>query len=127
MPTNILIINSDSPHNKGDQAILLGNIKLIRSVWSDTDITAISDKPIRDSKWFGINFINQKVYTVNPIKIIQMTLMARKFDYVFWGGGELLKDYTNKIAPIYWFLRTVLLRMVGVKIFGLYQGIGPSK
>ncbi|MBC7192837.1 polysaccharide pyruvyl transferase family protein [Marinobacter sp.] len=127
MTKKILIINSDSPHNKGDQAILLGNINLIRYLWQDAKITAISDNPTRDEKWFGIEFIDQKVYTLNPISILKLTIQARKFDYVFWGGGELLKDYTNKIAPIYWFIRILLLNTFGVEVYGLFQGIGPSK
>lgn len=124
--TKILIINSDSPFNKGDQAILLGNLNLIKSKWPDSDITAISNFPDRDREWFGIEFIDQKVYTLNPIKILSLSLKARSFDYVFWGGGELLKDYTTKIAPLYWFFRVLILRIFGVKVYGLFQGIGPT-
>lgn len=82
----ILILNSDSPFNKGDQAILLGSIKLIKSVWPDSEITAISNFRERDEDWFGIKFINMAVYTINPIAIIRLALAARSYDIIFWGG-----------------------------------------
>lgn len=124
--TQVLILNSDSPHNKGDQAILLGSIRLIRSRWPDADITAISEFKTRDEKWFGIKFIEQKVYSLNPFSLLKLSFKARAYDKVFWGGGELLKDYTTKVAPIYWLIRIILLRALGVHVSGLFQGIGPT-
>lgn len=123
----ILILNSDSPFNKGDQAILLGSIKLIKSVWPDSEITAISNFRERDEDWFGIKFINMAVYTINPIAIIRLALAARSYDIIFWGGGELLKDYTTKLAPLYWLVRILVLRIFNANIYGLFQGIGPTK
>ncbi|TBW56713.1 polysaccharide pyruvyl transferase family protein [Marinobacter halodurans] len=122
----VLIINSDSPFNKGDQAILLGNVSLIKKIWPESTITAISNNPTRDKKWFDIDFIEMPVYSLNPVKLINLTLKARNYDLIFWGGGELLKDYTTKIAPIYWCMRMLLIKLAKKPIYGLFQGIGPT-
>jgi polysaccharide pyruvyl transferase WcaK-like protein len=52
---------------------------------------------------------------------------ARRADLVVWGGGELLKDYTNKLALWYWVLKMFLVSRVSKNLYGLYQGIGPTR
>lgn len=123
----ILLLNSDSPSNKGDQLILKGNIILIRRLWPDAEIWACSQYPDRDKEWFGINFLPVPVFSLNPLKLLKISLFARKCDYVFWGGGEFLKDYTNRISVIYWFFRVLSVRVLNGRIYGLFQGIGPTK
>lgn len=125
--TKILLLNSDSPSNKGDQLILKGNIILIKRFWPDAEIWACSQYPDRDSEWFGINFLPMPVFSLNPSKLLKLSLFARRCDYVFWGGGEFLKDYTNRISVIYWFFRILSVRILNSKIYGLFQGIGPTK
>ena len=123
----VLILNSDSPHNRGDRAILLGNIELIRNTWPDAEIWALSDFPQRDSDWFGINFIDIRVFELNPFSILKLTLFSRGFDVVLWGGGEFLKDYTNIAGTVYWAVRIFLLRLGNKNIYGFFQGIGPTQ
>ncbi|MEN9752885.1 MAG: hypothetical protein RL670_576, partial [Actinomycetota bacterium] len=48
-------------------------------------------------------------------------------DLIFWGGGELLKDYTNKLSLWYWAFKLTVLRGANKNIFGFFQGIGPTK
>ncbi len=53
----VLIHNSDSPHNRGDRAILAGNVELARHRWPDAEVVALSQYPERDASWFGIRFL----------------------------------------------------------------------
>ncbi len=45
---------------------------------------------------------------------------------MLWGGGEILKDYTNKLGLVYWLLKFVLVRAVNRHVVGAFQGIGPT-
>lgn len=123
----VLIINSDSPNNRGDRVILLGNIELIKNRWPNAEIWALSEYVERDSKWYGINFLPISAYSINPAHLIKLVRFSRNCDYIFWGGGELLKDYTNKIGLIYWLVKIFSIRIVNKNIFGMFQGIGPTK
>jgi len=123
----ILIVNSDSPNNRGDRAILEGGIKLIRQRFPNSDIWSTSEMSERDKEWYGINFLPMSVHTTNPFKLLRLGLFARRCDIVFWGGGELLKDYTNKFGLIYWVVKMLIVRIFNEKLYGFYQGIGPTK
>ena len=123
----ILILNSDSPNNRGDRAILAGNIELIRKAIPNAQITSLSQFAERDSAWFGIRFLPFSPYSLNPKHMIQLMQAAKDSDLVLWGGGELLKDYTNKLSLNYWAWKLTLLRSVNKNIYGLFQGIGPTK
>ncbi len=123
----ILILNSDSPNNRGDRAILAGNIELIRKSIPNAQITSLSQFAERDAAWFGIRFLPFSPYSVNPKHMLQLIQEAKQSDLVLWGGGELLKDYTNKLSLNYWALKLTLLRFANKNIYGLFQGIGPTK
>lgn len=123
----ILIINSDSPNNRGDRAILAGNISLIRQTFPEAEIWSQSEYAERDEKWYGIRFLPFSAYTTNPIHLLKLCLFARKCDYVLWGGGEILKDYTNKIGLVYWAVKMTGVRMANKNLYGAFQGIGPTQ
>lgn len=122
----ILILNSDSPNNRGDRAILQGNIKLLRKQWPHAEIWALSEYSERDTEWFSINFLHMSAYTMNPVNLLKLMIFAKNCDYVFWGGGEILKDYTNKLGNLYWALRVWSIWVVNKKLYGMFQGIGPT-
>ena len=65
--------------------------------------------------------------SLNPFDFIRLARAARSSDLIFWGGGEILKDYTNKTALWYWVLKMSLLSLVNPNLYGAYQGIGPTK
>ncbi len=123
----ILILNSDSPNNRGDRAILAGNIKLIADTFPAAEIWSISQFAERDEAWYGIRFLPMSPYSISPIDMLKLAIFARKCDYIFWGGGELLKDYTNKIGLVYWLVKIGVLRWFNSNIYGLFQGIGPTQ
>ncbi len=123
----VLILNSDSPNNRGDRAILQGLVELVRDIEPNADITSLSQFANRDREWFGIDFLPFSPYSTSPIDYFKLLSAARKADVVLWGGGELLKDYTNKLSLFYWALKLWGVKLVNRKIIGSFQGIGPTK
>lgn len=122
----VLILNSDSPNNRGDRAILAGLIQLIQKTRPQAQITSLSQFKNRDETWFGIRFLPFSPYSLSPINMLRLMIEAKKADVVLFGGGELLKDYTNKLSLYYWFLKIALIRLMNKNIIGAFQGIGPT-
>lgn len=122
----VLIHNSDSPHNRGDRAILAGNVELVRRRWPDAEIVSLSQYPERDGEWFGIRFLPVSPYSTGVGDLVALLRAARGADVVLWGGGEILKDYTNKLGLVYWFGKMLLVRAVNRNLVGAFQGIGPT-
>lgn len=122
----VLILNSDSPKNRGDRAILAGNIELIRSTYPEAEIFSLSQYPERDREWFGINFLPFSPYSVSPLDFLKLVREAKKFDLVLWGGGEILKDYTNKLSLFYWAIKLRAVKSANPNLVGAFQGIGPT-
>jgi polysaccharide pyruvyl transferase WcaK-like protein len=123
----ILLINSDLAKNRGDRAIAEGIIQLITERFPDAHITGLSEQAGRDKAWFDIDFLNQDSQSLNPIDFIKLLRAAKQADVVLWGGGEILKDYTNKLALWYWVAKICLLSRANAHIYGVFQGIGPTK
>lgn len=122
-----LLINSDLAKNRGDRAIAEGNIQLIKQQFPGVRITGLSELPDRDKEWYGIEFLDMNFQSLSPVSFIRLWRAARSHDLVFWGGGEILKDYTNKAALWYWVVKVALLSLANPRIYGAYQGIGPTK
>lgn len=123
----VLIINSDSPNNRGDRAILAGNVKLIAETFPGAEIWALSEFAERDAVWYGIQFLPMSAYSISPLDMLKLARFAHTCDYVFWGGGELLKDYTNRIGILYWLVKIAIVQLFNRNIYGAFQGIGPTK
>src|SRR5690606_7403131 len=94
----VLLINSDLAKNRGDRAIAEGNIDLIKARFPKAKITGLSQEPKRDKRWFGIDFLDMNFQSLSPVDMVRLMREARRSDIVLWGGGEILKDYTNKTA-----------------------------
>jgi polysaccharide pyruvyl transferase WcaK-like protein len=122
----VLIHNSDSPYNQGDRAILAGVIELVRQRWPDAEIWSLSQYVERDERWFGIRFLEQSPYSLNPLHWLRLLRAVRSADIVLWGGGEILKDYTNRLGLRYWNLKLRMMRLANPHIIGAWQGIGPT-
>lgn len=122
----VLILNSDSPNNRGDRAILSGLIQLIKAIRPDSEITSLSQFKQRDETWFGIRFLPFSPYSLSPLNMLKLMSEAKKADVVLFGGGELLKDYTNKLSLYYWLLKISLIKLVNKNLIGAFQGIGPT-
>jgi polysaccharide pyruvyl transferase WcaK-like protein len=87
----------------------------------------LSEQANRDKAWFSIEFLDQDSQSLNPIDFFKLFHAARRADIVLWGGGEILKDYTNKLALWYWVVKISLLSQANKQIYGAFQGIGPTK
>jgi len=122
----VLILNSDSPKNRGDRAILAGNIELVRQVYPEAQIWSLSQYRDRDQRWFGINFHPFSPYSVKPADFVALLRAARQADLILWGGGEILKDYTNKLGLFYWALKLWAVSLANRNVIGAFQGIGPT-
>jgi polysaccharide pyruvyl transferase WcaK-like protein len=122
----ILLVNSDLAVNRGDRAIAEGIIALISHHLPGAKITAISQNSERDAKWLGVDVLNQDVHSLNPWHFLMLLRQARQSDLVLWGGGEMLKDYTNRLGLWYWVLKMLCVSIVAPSLIGVYQGIGPT-
>lgn len=122
----VLLINSDLAKNRGDRAIAEGVVELIRQRHKGAEITGLSEQAERDREWFGINFLKMDVQSVNPFDWIKLGHEAKRSMVVYWGGGEYLKDYTNKATLWYWCIKILWLRACNSNIYGVFQGIGPT-
>lgn len=125
--SKVLLINSDLAKNRGDRAIAEGVIQIIQECLPGATICGISQARVRDEAWYGANFINMNFQSLNPLDLVKLLRVARSADVVLWGGGEILKDYTNKAALWYWCLKMGLVTLVNKNTYGVYQGIGPTK
>ena len=95
--------------------------------WPGAHVKALSQFDTRDAQWFGIGFLPQSPYSLNPIDYLRLLREARQADVVLWGGGELLKDDTTRLGLVYWALKATGLRFANRQLFGAYQGIGPTE
>jgi polysaccharide pyruvyl transferase WcaK-like protein len=102
-------------------------VELIRDVIPNAEITSLSQFQARDEQWFGIRFLPFSPYSTSPADYLKLLAEARRSDLVMWGGGELLKDYTNKLSLFYWALKLSGIRIMNKKVIGAFQGIGPTK
>ena len=123
---SILLINSDLAKNRGDRAIAEGNIALIKQQFKDARITGISQFPVRDKAWYGIDFLDMNFQSLSSLQLLRLCLAARRHNIVLWGGGEILKDYTNKSALWYWVIKMTLVSFFNPNLYGAFQGIGPT-
>lgn len=115
---NILILNGDSTFNRGDGAILHGNIRLLKQVFPEADIRAFSRRPERDADWYGIHFYRRG----RPGAHLRAYRWA---DLIVWGGGELLQEDTSRVKIPYWFAHISAVSFLCPRIVALGQGLGP--
>lgn len=122
----VLIVNSDLAVNRGDRAIAAGLLALLRETVPDAQPTLISEFAERDAGWYDAKVINQGIHSLSPLDLLRLMRAARKADVVLWGGGELLKDYTNKLGVWYWSVKMAAVSSVNSRVIGAFQGIGPT-
>ncbi len=122
----VLIINSDLAANRGDRAIADGLIALVRDTLPSARITLISQYPDRDREWYNADVLPQNIHSLNPLDMVRLMRAAKQADLVLWGGGELLKDYTNRLGVWYWAVKMWCVSAANKTVVGTFQGIGPT-
>src|SRR5690554_6162929 len=125
-PVRVLIINSDLAANRGDRAIAEGLIALVRETLPHAHLTIISQHAKRDRDWYGTDVLAQNIHSLNPLDWWSLIRAAKRADLVLWGGGELLKDYTNRLGVAYWALKIRCVAAANPTLIGVFQGIGPT-
>lgn len=123
----VLLLNSDLAANRGDRAIAAGLVALVRDRLPHASVTVVSQHGERDREWFGTHVLEQNIHSLNPLDWWRLMRAARRSDLVLWGGGELLKDYTNRLGVWYWAAKIACVRLVNREIVGAFQGIGPTR
>lgn len=126
MVDDILLVNSDLTANRGDRAIAEGILALVRRRFPEARVTIMSQRAERDRAWFDADVLDMDVQSVSPTDFVALLRAARRADLVLWGGGEILKDYTNKAALWYWTAKMTAVARANPELYGVYQGIGPT-
>jgi polysaccharide pyruvyl transferase WcaK-like protein len=123
----ILLIPSDLAASRGDRAIAEGLMLLVRESFPDAEVTTLSEHPDRDGPWLGARILPQSVHSLSPLDLVRFLLAVRRADLVLWGGGEVLKDYTNRAVAPYWAVKMRLASWLGPRVVGVFQGIGAAR
>lgn len=113
----IMLIGGDATHNRGDRAILAGNLRLVRETLPVSEITIVSQMPDRDAGWYGVRAI--------PRRRAAILSAAARVDLVLWTGGVLLQDDSSRAKIPYWWSLVRGIERRCPNIVGWCQGVGP--
>ncbi len=115
--TRILVLPGDVRYNLGDLAILLGILEMVRSIAPDARVSVWGKRPHLSDDTEGVQF-----YSRPSLAFLRE---ARRCDLVLWGGGQLLQGNRSRVKLAYWAARIGLLLLLGRRIVGVSQGVGP--
>ena len=104
--------------NLGDDAILQAFIEYTHTHYPDMRIFALTKKPIKDARRFGVRCFNRK----NPFALASAFLCA---DVFLCGGGSLLQNLTGKLSLYYYLFMLRLAELCGALPVLFAAGIGP--
>ena len=104
--------------NLGDDAILQAFIEYTRTHYPDMRILALTKRPIKDARRFGVRCFNRK----NPFALVSAFLSADAF---LCGGGSLLQNLTGKLSLYYYLFMLRLAELCGALPVLFAAGIGP--
>jgi glycosyltransferase involved in cell wall biosynthesis/polysaccharide pyruvyl transferase WcaK-like protein len=113
----VLIVAGDIRYNLGDTAICLGVVRMIRKVSPDSRIVVWGHGPCFPDGFDGVEF--------HPPFSLGGVWALFGADAVLWGGGQLLQGNRSQIKILYWTGVVTLLRLLGKRIMGFAQGVGP--
>ena len=106
--------------NLGDDAILQAFIEYTHAKHPDMRILALTKKPAKDARRFGIRCFNRK----NPFSLVSAFLSADAF---LCGGGSLLQNLTGKLSLYYYLFMLRLAELCGALPVLFAAGIGPLR
>ncbi len=104
--------------NFGDDAILQAFIEYTRTHYPDMHILALTKKPKRDARRFGVSCYNRK----NPFSLAVAFWRADAF---LCGGGSLLQNVTGMLSLYYYLGMLRLAELCGALPILYAAGIGP--
>ncbi|MGB4595298.1 MAG: polysaccharide pyruvyl transferase family protein [Anaerolineaceae bacterium] len=94
-PTIITIFGGDSWVNRGDEAILMGTIKLLQSIEVKPSIHILTGNCKKTQDAFP------NCEAVNRNNILSIIVSFKKSDLIIWGGGHLLQNSSSKVFLIH--------------------------
>ena len=106
--------------NAGDDAILLGLLRLLRDADPSVTVRALTGDPRRDARRFGIPCHGRK----NPLSLL---LALSRSDLFLCGGGSLLQNRTGSLSLLYYLTLLRLAKALGRKTVLFAAGIGPIR
>ena len=106
--------------NVGDEAILEAEIKEIKKVFPNFEITVMSISPKLTARAYHVRAINR--YLVPKI-----LYSMKKNRYFMFGGGGLLQDSTSVRSLIYYCFMIFLAKKMKMKVIVSANGIGKLK
>ena len=104
--------------NLGDDAILQSFIEYTRAHYPDMRVLALTKKPCRDARRFGVRCFSRK----SPFSLVHAFLLS---DVFLCGGGSLLQNMTGRLSLSYYLCMLRLSRMCGASPVLFAAGIGP--
>lgn len=104
--------------NRGDDAILLGFLRMMRDADPSVSVHALTKSPRRDARRFAIPCHGRK----NPFSLLVALLRS---DLFLCGGGSLLQDGTGRLSLFYYLTLLRLAKALGKKAVLYAAGVGP--
>ena len=104
--------------NLGDDAILQAFIEYTRAHYPNILICALTKKPPRDARRFGVHCFNRK-------NLFSLLYAFGRADAFLCGGGSLLQNVTGKLSLYYYLCMLRLSALCGAKPLLYAAGIGP--
>lgn len=106
--------------NSGDDAILKAIVKDIKNQDIETNITVLSNNPVKTKEFYGVNAINR-------FKIKEVIKGIKKSNLFISGGGSLLQDVTSTRSLLYYLALMMTAKLFGKPVMVYANGIGPIK
>lgn len=116
----ILIIGYYGFKNAGDEALLKSTINLLRKVYINPDITAITYNVKDTENAHGIKGISRNKY-------FEIVKGIKNSDMVVGGGGSMLQNITSNRSLYYYLTILKMAKLFGKKVVLLGNGMGPFK
>lgn len=114
----ILIAGYYGFHNAGDEAMLAGIQRAVRSLLPGVRFTAISGTASQTRQLHGIDAVSR-----SDLSAIWRAI--GRADLLMFGGGSLLQDVTSSRSLIYYLGLALLAKLRGRPVMLYAQGIGP--
>lgn len=116
-PKKILMYGYFGAGNTGDEAIMETEIKILRELNPNLEISALTFNAERAKEL--------NVIPVNSKDVLEILEAVEKCDMIISGGGGLFQDITGSMTPFFYGLMIGLGSIVEKPVFIFGQGFGP--
>ncbi len=113
----IVVMPGDTRFNLGDVAICMATLGMLRHAFPAAELAVWGKRPFVAQGFEDVRFHER----LGP-RTLRCLLRA---DLLVWGGGQLLQGNRSAVKVPFWVARIVMLRLLGKRIVGFGQGLGP--